>query len=53
VEWEARKFATFNLEGALMVQNIAVIIERVFESVLGCAGRSYGIDVQIIELSED
>lgn len=50
VEWEARAFATFNLEAHLSVRELARIIDAIFELTLGCGGEDYGINVEIIEL---
>lgn len=53
IEWEARAFATFNLEAQLSVRELARIIDAIFESTLGCAGKDYGLDVEIIDLPPD
>ncbi|HEX2674966.1 MAG TPA: hypothetical protein VHM25_29015 [Polyangiaceae bacterium] len=52
VDWAPRTFATFNIEAPMTVRDIARIIDAMFESTLGCAGRDYSVDVEFIELQE-
>ena len=53
LDWAPREFATFDIEAPLTVQEVAQLIDTIFESTLGCAGRDYSVEVGIIELPPD
>jgi hypothetical protein len=53
VEWEARAFATFNIEAPLTVEELTRIIVAVFDSTLGCAGVAHDIKAEIVELESE
>lgn len=50
-EWEAGRFATFRIDGALPAGRLARLIDLLFVTVLGC-GADYPVDVEMATIRE-
>jgi hypothetical protein len=48
--WEARKFVTFTFGRKVSARDVAKVVDVLFESVLGCAGVDYSVDVEFFSV---
>jgi hypothetical protein len=47
ISWQAAKFVTFGFSPDASERDVAKVVDVLFESLLGCAGVDYAVDVEL------